>query len=198
VRKSSSDRVDLNHTSGALRGRCCTRRNRNLRARIERRPSSAGLSQEPQDAADLQAIGAWPRRATVLIQGDGTGRSWWPGQFTSTAPPGKALRGDQLSAYPSPLLESELFGHEKGLSRGIAAPAGRFEQAHGGTRFPGEIGEICADRPDKLLRVLQSQKFERIGGEQTLSVDVRILAATNKNLLEQVQGGISGRTSSTG
>jgi len=67
--------------------------------------------------------------------------------------------------------------------------AGRFEQAHGGTVFLDEIGEISQTAQIKLLRVLQSQKFERIGGEQTISVDVRILAATNKNLLEQVKAG---------
>ena len=88
------------------------------------------------------------------------------------------------SAYPATLLESELFGHEKGAFTGaLRQKAGRFEQAHGGTVFLDEIGEIPPPAQIKLLRVLQTRKFERLGGEQTLTVDVRILAATNKDLL---------------
>jgi two-component system response regulator HydG len=94
------------------------------------------------------------------------------------------------SAYPATLLESELFGHEKGAFTGaMRQKAGRFEQADGGTVFLDEIGEISATAQIKLLRILQSQKFERLGGEQTLSVDVRILAATNKKLLQEVKTG---------
>ena len=94
------------------------------------------------------------------------------------------------SAYPATLLESELFGHEKGAFTGaIRQKIGRFEQADGGTVFLDEIGEIEPSAQIKLLRVLQSQKFERIGGEETLSVDVRILAATNKDLLKEVTDG---------
>ncbi|UCD31625.1 MAG: sigma-54-dependent Fis family transcriptional regulator, partial [Desulfobacterales bacterium] len=94
------------------------------------------------------------------------------------------------SAYPATLLESELFGHEKGAFTGaIRQKAGRFEQAHGGTVFLDEIGEIPSSAQIKLLRVLQSQKFERLGGEQTLSVDLRILAATNKDLIQEVKNG---------
>ncbi|NIS15589.1 MAG: RNA polymerase subunit sigma-54, partial [Phycisphaerae bacterium] len=91
------------------------------------------------------------------------------------------------SAYPETLLESELFGHEKGAFTGaVRQKIGRFEQAHGGTVFLDEIGEIPLPSQIKLLRVLQTQKFERIGGEQTLSVDVRIISATNKDLLQEI------------
>lgn len=94
------------------------------------------------------------------------------------------------SAYPATLLESELFGHEKGAFTGATRrKAGRFEQADGGTVFLDEIGEISQSAQIKLLRVLQSRKFERLGGEQTLSVNVRILAATNKDLAREVQTG---------
>jgi two-component system response regulator HydG len=94
------------------------------------------------------------------------------------------------SAYPATLLESELFGHEKGAFTGaIRQKSGRFEQAHGGTVFLDEIGEISPSGQIKLLRVLQTQRFERLGGEQTLSVDVRVLAATNKDLLQEVKNG---------
>jgi len=92
------------------------------------------------------------------------------------------------SAYPTTLLESELFGHEKGAFTGaIRQKTGRFEQADGGTVFLDEIGEISSTGQIKLLRILQSQKFERLGGEQTLSVNIRVLAATNKDLLKEVK-----------
>ena len=87
-------------------------------------------------------------------------------------------------------MESELFGHEKGAFTGaLRRKHGRFEQAHGGTVFLDELGEISQSAQIKLLRVLQSQKFERLGGNQSLTVDVRILAATNKNLLQEVKNG---------
>jgi two-component system response regulator HydG len=94
------------------------------------------------------------------------------------------------SAYPATLLESELFGHEKGAFTGaIRQKIGRFEQADSGTVFLDEVGEIAPSAQIKLLRILQSRKFERIGGEATLNVDVRILSATNKNLVEAVKDG---------
>jgi two-component system response regulator HydG len=94
------------------------------------------------------------------------------------------------SAYPAALLESELFGHEKGAFTGaLRQKSGRFEQAHRGTVFLDEVGEIPLTAQIKLLRVLQTHKFERVGGEQTVTVDVRILAATHKNLLQEVKNG---------
>jgi two-component system response regulator HydG len=133
-----------------------------------------------------------PTDATVLIQGEsGTGK-----ELVARAIHRKSSRNDKpfvvinCSAYPATLLESELFGHEKGAFTGaIRQKSGRFEQAHGGTVFLDEIGEIHPSAQIKLLRVLQTQKFERLGGEKTLGVSVRILAATNKNLLEHVKKG---------
>jgi two-component system response regulator HydG len=94
------------------------------------------------------------------------------------------------SAYPETLLESELFGHEKGAFTGAnRQKIGRFEQADSGTVFLDEVGEISLSAQVKLLRVLQTQELERLGGEQTIKVDVRILAATNKELLEEVNNG---------
>jgi len=94
------------------------------------------------------------------------------------------------SAYPATLLESELFGHEKGAFTGaIRQKRGRFEQADGGTVFLDEIGEIDPSAQIRLLRVLQTRQFERLGGEKTLSVDVRIIAATNKDLVQEVKNG---------
>ncbi len=133
-----------------------------------------------------------PTETTVLIQGEsGTGK-----ELVARAVHQKSLRHNQpfvvinCSAYPATLLESELFGHEKGAFTGaVRQKAGRFELAHGGTVFLDEIGEIPATAQIKLLRVLQTQKFERVGGEQTQTVDVRILAATNKDLLQEVKNG---------
>jgi two-component system response regulator HydG len=130
--------------------------------------------------------------ATVLIQGEsGTGK-----ELVARAIHVQSARRDKpfvvinCSAYPDTLLESELFGHEKGAFTGaIRRKSGRFEQADGGTVFLDEIGEIPPPAQIKLLRVLQTQRFERLGGEQTLNVDVRILAATNKSLLDEVRKG---------
>ena len=129
---------------------------------------------------------------TVLIQGEsGTGKELVAGAIHQNS-----LRKHDpfvvinCSAYPASLLESELFGHEKGAFTGaVRQKAGRFEQADGGTVFLDEIGEIPPSAQIKLLRVIQTQKFERIGGEQTLAVNVRIIAATNKDLLQEVKEG---------
>ncbi|MGD9818672.1 MAG: sigma 54-interacting transcriptional regulator [Desulfomonilaceae bacterium] len=133
-----------------------------------------------------------PTDATVLIQGEsGSGK-----ELVARAIHDKSYRSEKpfvvinCSAYPETLLESELFGHEKGAFTGaIRQKPGRFEQADGGTVFLDEIGEITPQAQVKLLRVLQTQRFERIGADKSISVNVRILAATNKNLLQEVQNG---------
>ncbi|MCD6255252.1 MAG: sigma-54-dependent Fis family transcriptional regulator, partial [Deltaproteobacteria bacterium] len=94
------------------------------------------------------------------------------------------------SAYPSTLLESELFGHEKGAFTGaVRVKKGRFELAHKGTIFLDEIGEIPSTTQLLLLRVLQNRCFERLGGERTIEVDVRVIAATNKDLEKEIAAG---------
>jgi transcriptional regulator with PAS, ATPase and Fis domain len=94
------------------------------------------------------------------------------------------------SAYSQNLLESELFGHEKGSFTGaLRRKTGRFEMAHGGTIFLDEIGEVSPPTQILLLRVLQDHRFERVGGEETLEVDVRVIAATNRNLTEEMKKG---------
>jgi DNA-binding NtrC family response regulator/HAMP domain-containing protein len=133
-----------------------------------------------------------PTDATVLIQGEsGTGKELVARAIHRKSPrKTKPFVVINCSAYPATLLESELFGHEKGAFTGaIRQKSGRFEQAHGGTVFLDEIGEIAPSAQIKLLRVLQTQKFERLGGEKTLNVDVRIIAATNKDLLQEVKKG---------
>ncbi len=133
-----------------------------------------------------------PTDATVLIQGEsGTGKELVARAIHRRSPrKNKPFVVINCSAYPATLLESELFGHEKGAFTGaIRQKSGRFEQAHDGTVFLDEIGEIAPSAQIRLLRVLQTQKFERIGGEKTLNVNVRIIAATNKELLQQVKQG---------
>jgi two-component system nitrogen regulation response regulator GlnG len=95
-----------------------------------------------------------------------------------------------IAAIPAELLESELFGHEKGAFTGAQAQRkGRFEQADGGTLFLDEIGEMSADLQTRLLRVLSDRRFYRVGGRDLVSVDVRVLAATNRDLEKQVENG---------
>jgi two-component system response regulator HydG len=186
----------LNQSSGSLRRAVLHEEEiRDLRARIEPTAEFSGLiGKDPKMQVIYKLIeDVAPTDATVLIQGEsGTGKELVARAIHQHSPRReKPFVVINCSAYPSTLLESELFGHEKGAFTGASRRrAGRFEQAHGGTVFLDEIGEISATAQIKLLRVLQSQKFERIGGEQTLSVDVRILAATNKNLLDQVKAGI--------
>jgi len=133
-----------------------------------------------------------PTDATVLIQGEsGTGK-----EMVAKAIHNRSGRSNKpfivinCSAYPATLLESELFGHEKGAFTGaLHRKIGRFEQANGGSVFLDEIGEISPPAQTMLLRVLQSQKIERIGGQKSIKVDTRVLAATNRNLMDEVKAG---------
>jgi two-component system response regulator HydG len=133
-----------------------------------------------------------PTDATVLIQGEsGTGKEMVARAIHQMSPRNnKPFVVIDCSAYPATLLESELFGHEKGAFTGATRQKiGRFEQADGGTVFLDEVGEIPPSAQIKLLRVLQTQRFERLGGEKTLFVNVRFIAATNKDLLQEVKAG---------
>jgi len=128
-----------------------------------------------------------PTNSTVLIQGEtGTGKELIAHAIHNlSSRRGRRFVKLNCAAIPLDLLESELFGHEKGAFTGaIAQRVGRFEMAHQGTLFLDEIGDIPLALQPKLLRVLQEQEFERLGSGQTHKVDVRIVAATHRNLAE--------------
>ena len=130
--------------------------------------------------------------ATVLIEGEtGTGKEQVARAIheASTNRPGP-LVAVNCAALPESLLESELLGHEKGaFTSAIGQRKGRFEMAHTGTIFLDEIGDVPVSMQAKLLRVLQDRKFERVGGTQTIEVDVRVIAATNRPLTQMVRKG---------
>jgi formate hydrogenlyase transcriptional activator len=126
-----------------------------------------------------------PTDAAVLLLGEtGTGKELLARALHQRSPrSGRAFVRVNCAAIPATLIESELFGHEKGAFTGaVAARAGRFEAAHGGSLFLDEIGELGIDVQAKLLRVLQDGTFERVGSTRTIRADVRIIAATNRDL----------------
>jgi Nif-specific regulatory protein len=128
--------------------------------------------------------------STVLIEGEtGTGKELIANAIHAASPRKmRSLVKVNCAALPEPLLESELFGHERGAFTGAERQRiGRFELANGGTLFLDEIGDMSLPTQAKLLRVMQEQTFERVGGEKTISVDVRIIAATNKHLEQEAR-----------
>ncbi|MDR2534561.1 MAG: sigma-54 dependent transcriptional regulator [Treponema sp.] len=130
--------------------------------------------------------------ARILITGEnGTGKELVARAIhRGSSRAGKAFIEVNCAAIPDTLIESELFGHEKGaFTDAVANRKGRFELAAGGTLFLDEIGDMSLTAQAKVLRAIQEQKIERVGGEQTIGVDVRIVAATNKNLLEECNAG---------
>jgi len=190
--------LDLD-TVVALVGRACeraqlSREAAELRKRVaEKFEMGKILGEHPAMQRVLKTIAqVAPSRATVLIFGEsGTGKELIAAAIHQNSPRAKApfVRLNCASLAES-LLESELFGHERGAFTGaMTRREGRFRQAHGGTLFLDEVSEIPASVQVKLLRFLQEKQFERVGGNETLTVDVRIVAATNRDLRERMREG---------
>ncbi len=170
--------------------------NRRLKQTLKQQQGSAltpmlGESRTMQDVKELIERVA-PTEARVLITGEpGTGKElaarWIHAQSLRTEGP---IVEVNCAAIPTELIESELFGHEKGSFTGANRQRiGKFEQAHGGTLFLDEIGDMSMSAQAKVLRVLQENKLTRVGGERTIRVDVRVIAATNKDLRTAIEEG---------
>ena len=165
--------------------------NRGLRATMDAGINIIGQSTALRQVLELCARVAGSN-ATVLILGEtGTGKEMLSRHIHLNSPRhDKPFIAINCAALPETLLESELFGYEKGAFTGaVAQKLGRFELAHSGTLFLDEIGDISPSTQLKLLRVLQEREFVRLGGTKTISCDVRILAATNRDLQKAMQDG---------
>jgi len=131
-----------------------------------------------------------PTDARVLITGkNGTGKELVARHLHEKSPRSSALFVEvNCAAIPSELIESELFGHEKGsFTSAVKQRKGKFEQANGGTLFLDEVGDMSLSAQAKVLRALQENKINRVGGDKDIQVDVRVIAATNKNLREEIR-----------
>ena len=158
----------------------------------ERDPHGLVGGSEPMRRVLDQVRKVAPTDATVLVLGEsGTGKELVARALHESSPRReKPFVSVSCAAIPEGLLESELFGHEKGAFTGaVRRKLGRFELAHEGTLFLDEIGELPPSVQVKLLRVLQERRFERVGGEETVEVDVRVVSATNRDLAAMVAGG---------
>jgi DNA-binding NtrC family response regulator len=165
-----------------------------LRARLSEKYSFENIigSSAPMQAVFKTVAQIAPSRASVLFTGEsGTGKELIAAAIHERSPRAKGpFVKLHCAALAESLLESELFGHERGSFTGaVGRREGRFMQANHGTLFLDEIGEISPAIQVKLLRFLQEREFERVGGNETVSVDVRVIAATNRNLQHMVQEG---------
>jgi DNA-binding NtrC family response regulator len=178
----------------ALKSRNLEAENQQLHARLDAKFNLEGIvghSGALQRVIDRVKLVA-PSRATILIQGEtGTGKELIAQAIHQLSGRGKApFVAVHCAALPATLLESELFGHERGAFTGATERRiGRFEAAENGTLFLDEIGEISLQTQVKLLRFLEQRSFERIGSSKSITVDVRLIAATNRNLEQMVREG---------
>ena len=190
--------LDLDHLNivvkNALRGKILALQNKELKEKllkISGKEDMIGKSAEMGKVRTMISKAA-PTKATVLITGEsGVGKELVAKSIHENSPrKDKPFIIVHCAALSESLLESELFGYEKGAFTGAEIQhKGRFELADGGSIFLDEIGEINPATQVKLLRVLQEKKFERVGGEETIECDVRLIAATNRNLEEEVKNG---------
>jgi DNA-binding NtrC family response regulator len=159
--------------------------------RVEASPLIAGTSEKMREVYELMRVVA-PTSSTVLVSGEsGTGKELVAREIQRLSKRcDKPFVRLNCAALPDSLIESELFGHERGAFTGaLQARIGRFEMADGGTLLLDEIGEIGVHMQAKILRVLQEKEFERIGSQRTRTADVRVIATTNKNLTREIECG---------
>ena len=190
--------VNLDHLSMLVRRALADHelsiKNKNLEEELAKNnqfKTMVGSSAAMRQVFDMISRAA-PSRASILITGEsGVGKELVADALHELSPRrDKPLVKVHCAAIPDSLIESELFGHEKGAFTGaVARRRGRFELANEGTLFLDEIGEIDQNIQIKLLRVLQERKFERVGGEETIETDVRIIAATNRDLRAEIDKG---------
>jgi two-component system nitrogen regulation response regulator NtrX len=162
-----------------------------FRERDRQRYQATGHSKAIMDMKEQIGIVA-PTNAWVLIEGEnGTGKELVAHTIHRLSKRrNKPFVEVNCAAIPEDLIESELFGHEKGAFTGATTmKRGKFDQAHEGILFLDEIGDMSLKAQSKVLRILQEQRFERVGGNRTIEVDVRVIAATNKNLEEEISRG---------
>jgi len=183
------------HINRISERRILLRENEMMRQRLQEQGVTADQivyrSPQMENLANLAGRVA-PSRATVLVRGEsGTGKELFARLIHNLSPrASRPLIAVNCGALPETLLESELFGHEKGSFTGATARRiGRFEEADGGTLFLDEIGELTPAVQIKLLRFLQEREFQRVGGNQVLHSDVRIITATNRDLDARVKEG---------
>jgi two-component system nitrogen regulation response regulator NtrX len=165
--------------------------NRTLRTKVERQFELVGNCPAMQQLRNLIET-AGPTNSRVLIAGEnGTGKELVARAIHQhSARAGRPFVAVNCAAIPDTLIESELFGHEKGAFSGATSmKRGQFEQADGGTLFLDEIGDMSLNTQAKVLRALQEQQFTRVGGTKLMKVDVRVLAASNKDLMKEIEKG---------
>ncbi len=175
----------------AIQAQDLSRENQVLRKQVQK---SRVLIGESAVMKQIQSVikRVAPTPSSVLVTGEnGTGKELVANSIHAVSPRfGKPFVEVNCAAIPEELIESELFGHEKGAFTGATQlRRGKFDLANGGTLFLDEIGDMSLKTQAKILRILQEQKFERVGGSQTISVDVRVVAATNKDLKAEIQKG---------
>ena len=177
----------------AMEKQALSAENRDLKAQIAAMGQKSIVGNSPAFRAFMDLLEqASPSTATVLLQGEsGTGKELAARFIHEHSPRAKnAFIAVNCAALPESILEAELFGVERGAFTGaVARKEGRFERASTGTLFLDEVGEMSASAQVKLLRVLQEGELERLGGTQTIKVDVRLVAATNKDLMTEVKEG---------
>jgi len=189
--------IDIDHlrlvVQRALRERALQDEVVSLREQLQQRHSFQNILSKNRRMHEIFELISHvaPTPATVLLEGEtGTGKDQVARSIHKVSQRSGTLVAVSCAALPETLLESELFGHEKGAFTGAAGQRkGRFELANGGTLFLDEIGDIPPPMQAKLLRVIQERRFERVGGTESIEVDVRVIAATNRSLRQMVADG---------